>query len=231
MLTMDLPKIDTSNLWDKTYTILKEKIIHREFQANQKLYIPELSQQLGVSRTPIRDALNRLEMDGLVKTVSKVGTFVNAIEAEDVMDIMDTRLMLEFWVVDKLGAVPPDELPVKLQGMEQVVAQSLQELETLPLDEYLQRDYNLAFHLEFMKLGGNAKNIGIYKNLMNYRFLAAKNSLISKEMVVSAINQHQRIIEAIKTGDVGRMKEVIRKHLEDSRTGLIEKINRNGGVI
>ena len=92
---MDLPKLDNTNLWDKTYVILKDRILKRDFQADEKLSIPELASQLGVSRTPIRDALNRLETEGLVKTISKVGTFVNAIDTEDFLNIMDTRLMLE----------------------------------------------------------------------------------------------------------------------------------------
>lgn len=228
---MNLPKIDNSNLWDKTYHILKQRIIERTFSANQKLYIPELAEQLGVSRTPIRDALNRLEMDGLVTTVSKVGTFVKPIELSDVIDIMDTRLMLEYWVVDKLASRTKEQLLVEINQMEDIVRQSLRDLETMSLKEYLQHDYNLAFHLKFIKLGGNLKNISIYKNLMNYRFLLYKNALVSKEMVTSAIHQHLAITEVLKTGHLAEIKAAIQGHLEDSKTRLIEKINNNGGVI
>lgn len=228
---MDLPKLDNSNLWDKTYNLLKNKIIQREFRGNQKLLIPQLAEQLGVSRTPVRDALNRLEMDGLVTTVSKVGTFVNAIEIADVLNITDTRMMLEFWVVDKLAALSPEQLHKELQAMDLIVQQSLNDLECLPLDGYLQKDYNLAFHLEFMKLGGNSKNIAIYKNLMVYRFLAANSSLISKEMITSAIKQHLEIIDVLKSGDAYRMKAAIKKHLDDSKDVLVKKIELNGGFI
>src|SRR5690606_32682147 len=96
-----LSKLDTSNLWDQTYSLLKESIIRREFAPNQKLMIPELAETLGISRTPIRDALTRLEMDGLVRSVPKVGTFVTPITSGDVRDIIETRIILEQWAVDK----------------------------------------------------------------------------------------------------------------------------------
>jgi DNA-binding GntR family transcriptional regulator len=228
---MNIPKIDNSNLWDKTYNILKDKIIRREFDPNQKLLIPELVQNLGVSRTPIRDALNRLEMDGLVTTVSKVGTFVNAIEIQDVLDIMDTRLMLEFWVVDKVAQLSKEDLLKELSKMQQIIQQSLYDVEILPLEDYLRKDYNLAFHLEYLKLGGNKKNISIYTNIMNYRFLAVESSLISKEMITSAIHQHIAIVEALKGGNVTDIKAVVKNHLDDSKVNLVNKIQKNGGVI
>lgn len=227
----DLPKIDNSNLWDKTYSILKELIITRKFSPNQKLYIPELAQQLGVSRTPIRDALNRLEMDGLVTTVSKVGTFVNPIEASDVINIMDTRLMLEFWVVDQLSTCSKDERLEKIQQMDNVLQQSLINLELMSLQEYLQRDYNLVFHLEFIKLGNNKKNIAIYKKLMDYRFLTIKNDMVTKDILLSALTQHQAIVDVLRDGSEKEMKAVIKKHLDDSERLLIQKVKENGGVI
>ena len=115
---MRLAKLDNSNLLNKTYDVIKDLIIRREFKPNQKISIPELATQLGVSRTPIRDALNRLEKDGLVKTVSKVGTFVNAIETDDILNIMDTRLMLELWVVEKLHLLTDEELARKVKKIE-----------------------------------------------------------------------------------------------------------------
>lgn len=230
-LRIDLPKLDTSNLWDKTYNILKESIIRREFSANQKLSIPELAEHLGVSRTPIRDALNRLEMEGLVKTVSKVGTFVVGIEIDDVLDIMDTRLMLEFWVVEKISYYTKDKIKQEILQMEQILRDSDEAIETLPLETYLQYDYNMAFHLEFIKLGKNNRNIEIYKNIMNYRFLAGKNALISKEMITTASKQHFAILTALKSGNIVDIKSAIKLHLDDSTERLLDKIKKNGGII
>ena len=140
---MDLPRIDNSNLFDKTYTILKDQIVHRQFKPNQKLSIPELAVQLGVSRTPIRDALNRLEMDGLVKTVAKVGTFVNAIEIDDLLDIIDTRLMLELWVIEKLSVKSVAEISELLAPIAELLQQASTCVKQVPVEDYLKTNYNL----------------------------------------------------------------------------------------
>lgn len=228
---MDLPKIDNSNLWDKTYMILKERIVHRDFKPNQKLSIPELAAQLGVSRTPIRDALNRLEMDGLVKTVSKVGTFVTALEIEDILDIIDTRLMLELWVIERLPMLSSDELNEKIGILESILEKSTNSLSQIPLGSYLRSDYNLLFHIEFVKLGGNHRNAEIYLSMMNYHFLAAENDLFTKDMVTSAIEQHYIVIKSLKERNWGNLRTAIKLHLHDAKERLIKQLEVNNGKL
>lgn len=228
---MHLPKLDNSSLWDKTYTILKDRIIRRDFKPNQKLSIPELATQLGISRTPIRDALNRLEMDGLVKTVSKVGTFVNAIEAEDVLDIMDTRLMLELWVVETLKNLSAQELAKIAGSLEAILDKASVALDKASLDAYLKSGHNLQFHMQFIQLGNNKKNAEIYLNIMHYHVWATEYSLFTKEMVTTALEQHYSIVRALKHGDFEAVKTSIRLHLEDSKERLIKRLQENGGQI
>lgn len=228
---MNLPRIDTSNLWDKTYNMLKSSIIRRSYTPNYKLSIPELAEQMGVSRTPVRDALNRLEMEGLVKTISKVGTFVVPIKEQDVLNITDTRLMLEFWTVDKLPQIDRVTMELALTRMRNIVSASVSRLESSQLHDYLQADYNLDFHLEFMKLGQNKHNLDIYLKTMNYRFITMNSSIVTNDMIRSAADQHQGIIDAIVGGDTASIKQVILLHLEDAQKQLLAKIRQNGGTI
>ncbi len=228
---MELTKLDNSNLWDKTYMILKDLIVRREFKPNEKLSIPELSAKLGVSRTPLRDALTRLEMEGLVKTVSKVGTFVNAISIDEVLDIIDTRLMLEYWVVEKLPLLPEKEYWLKIRQLENLLEEAVSKVEKMPLGSYLRSDYNLRFHMEFIKLGNNQKNVEIYLNMMNYHYLASENSLFTREMVSSAIEQHYVIIDALRKKDFAAVKQAVKEHLDDAKARLIDRLLTNGGQI
>jgi DNA-binding GntR family transcriptional regulator len=228
---MNLPKLDNSNLWDKTYAILKDLIVRREFKPNEKLSIPDLSIKLGVSRTPIRDALTRLEMEGLVKTVSKVGTFVNSLEIADVLDIIDTRLMLEFWVVEKLPTLSEKEYLVKIKQLEDILEEAGNTVEKMPLGSFLKSDYNLRFHIEFIKMGNNQKNVDIYLAMMNYHYLAAENSLFTPEMVTSAIDQHKEILRALKSRNFEDLKAAIKLHLNDSKERLIDRLITGGGQL
>ncbi|MBP1763283.1 MAG: GntR family transcriptional regulator [Firmicutes bacterium] len=222
---MNLPKIDTSNLLDKTYTILKDRIINRQFKPNQKLSIPDLCQQLGVSRTPVRDALNRLEQDGLVKTVPKVGTFVNAVEEEDVLDAIDTRLMLECWVVDKLASLSDAELTQLTQALAKILDDATALIETAPFETFLRSNYNLAFHMTLMRAGKNKRNEDLYLNLMHYHRLASQYSLITKNMAALALHQHYSIVKALQNKQFDAAKQAIRDHLDDSRQQLIKEMS------
>lgn len=231
MPPIKLPKLDTTNLWDKTYNLLKEQIVQRKFSPNEKLSIPELSTQLGVSRTPIRDALNRLEIEGLVKTVSKVGTYVKPITADDLLDIMDTRLMLELWVVDKLAACPLAKVQAMVAPLEAILNGSRNLLGKKSLAEYLRADYNLQFHCAFMQLGENRRNMDIYRAMMGYHYLAAKQALFTREMVDRGIEQHTNIVMAMKQNDFASVRSFTRQHLDDSRSRLMLRLQDYGGQI
>ncbi|MFD1772419.1 GntR family transcriptional regulator [Paenibacillus rhizophilus] len=226
-----LIRIDNANLLEKTYNILKELIIKREFPPEHKLSIPELSAQLGVSRTPIRDALGRLEMDGLIKTVPKVGTFVVGFSSENVLDIMDTRLMIELWVVEKLASGMAKASQDIVANMEKIHETSVYIVNSSKLENYHEGDYNLHFHMEFLKLGGNRNIQNIYQNTMNYRYLAMKSYLITKEMVLHSLQQHERIIGSLKAGSHDDLRQVVSEHLEDAKIRLYKNINLNGGLI
>jgi DNA-binding GntR family transcriptional regulator len=231
MTMAQLPKLDNSNLVDKTYSILKDMIIKRKFPPNHKLSIPDVSSQLGVSRTPVREALNLLEKDGLVKTVSKVGTFVTAITADDVLEIMDTRLMIELWVVDKVAQKTASSLAPVISSLEKIHELSTFVVESSSIEAYHEGDYNLMFHMDFVQLGDNKKMAEVYRNMMNYRFLAMKTHLINKEMVMRSLGHHRQMIDALKSGSHADLKRVVSEHLEEAKIRLYQNINVNGGVI
>lgn len=224
-------KLDRANLWDQSYSVLKEMIIKREFPPNEKLSIPELSTQLGVSRTPIRDALQRLEVDGLVQTVSKVGTYVRGITEDFVKNIMDTRMMIEYWTADGIPKLPREKVIATADQMDTVLSEAVELLHSPSFKPELLVEDNLRFHLSFVALGGNEYTVQIYSNALNYGRIASHASLISKEMIETAYQQHRDIVSALRAGDRTELKEKLRLHLMDSRERLIKNIQEHGGEV
>ncbi len=228
---MSLPKVSTSNNWVQTYQILREYILARKFGPNEKLSIPLLSEQLGVSPTPIRDAINRLESERLVRTVSKVGTFVTPIDGNNVLDLINSRKMIEHWVVSQWEEYSKDQRERTLSRLNQIVNASLELLAGGNVEVYLQMNYDSDFHLELVRLGGNKKNEEIYKSLMNYHFFNLGGSLVTLDKMTTSARQHEAILRALSSGDVSLMKTKISEHLDYSRDNLIDAIERNGGIL
>ena len=86
---------------DKIYTEIKNRIIRLEFKFNQKVNIQKISQEFGVSQTPIRDALNSLVKDGLVYVKPRVGYFVFKLTKKDLSEIYEVRKMIECFSLGK----------------------------------------------------------------------------------------------------------------------------------
>lgn len=228
-MTFKLKKVQTNNLWDQAYSTLKENIIKRNFKPNQKLAIPELVEQLGISNTPLRDTIIRLEMEGLVKTVPKVGTFVTPITEEDVKYTWNTRLMLELWVADTIVAKPASTR--NYERLEYVIQNALHSIETSDVKDYIEEDFNFRFHMEYMKLGDNPRNEQIYSNLMNYRFILIGTFIETYEICRTAVDEHRLILHALKEGDKDDIHRTLTLHLNTSRDKLLSLIRKQGGAI
>lgn len=87
--------LDYTDLTEQTYRILKDRILRNELLPGAQISVPEVALALGVSRTPVTDALKRLASDGLVDIFPRRGTFVSQLTARDVAEIFDIRLMIE----------------------------------------------------------------------------------------------------------------------------------------
>ena len=91
-----LPRIRTTpSLSEQTYDIIQEAIVTLTFKPGDRLSVQRLSDQLGVSRTPVKEAFQRLEQEGLVSVVPRRGTFVSPIEVKDIDEILEARGVVE----------------------------------------------------------------------------------------------------------------------------------------
>ena len=95
--------MNNQNLRDKAYEVIKEKISNCEYQPGQFLIESELMKEVGSSRTPVREALNKLEQERLLKIMPKRGIYVNDITLGLVNEIFEVRLLVEPYIIQCYG--------------------------------------------------------------------------------------------------------------------------------
>jgi DNA-binding GntR family transcriptional regulator len=119
-------RIEHPNLTDRVYGVLKERILSQEIEVGTRLRDEELAAQLGVSRTPVREALMYLSQEGLVEVYPRSGTRVRTFTEEDIEEIFEVRTALETLAVRKAAArlKPPqvERLRGLWEGAEQALA-------------------------------------------------------------------------------------------------------------
>lgn len=212
----------TGTLSDKTYEILKNAIIILDLKPGELITVEEISEQLGVSRTPIRTALNRLIGDGLVEMIPGKGTFVNRLSQKQAIDLLNVRELLESYSVKLAAELRTDEDLKELEYMmnrtEFAFSRDFSINEALSFDS--------EFHIAIAKISGNSY---LEKQLVNLlensrRYL---NATTFQNMSSHVIAEHRELFEQIKNQDASKAEICIKKHIVNIKNRMINYINEN----
>jgi DNA-binding GntR family transcriptional regulator len=193
---------------DEIFNILRKEILSLEFLPGQELKINNLCEQLQVSRSPVRDALMKLSTDGLVDIFPQRGTRVSLIDLQLVEEERFLRSSLEEKALIKaISSISDDDI----NKYQLAIKQQENLLSTNDLYEFFSSD--VSFHkITFDLINKRECWKIINKRCVNYdriRFLSFKNN-VDKETI---INQHYKIIEALKSKDKNQVENVIKTHL------------------
>ena len=199
---------DRYSLRGKVYEKIREDILNGRYQQNTELKETAIGAELGVSRTPVREALRQLELEGLVKIIPNRGAYVNMITAKDVQDIYAIRSMLE-------GTCAR-------WATEYITEEQLEDLEeTLCLSEYHTRkgNYEKLYELDslFHEQLYSASNSRILNHVLSdfhdYVKKVRKASIASQGRSVKSTEEHRVIFEAVRARDADRAEELAREHV------------------
>lgn len=213
----------------QVYQIIRESILTGKFRPGERLLELKLSQELGVSRSPIREALRMLEQDGLVITMDN-GTVVNPMEVDDIEEIYQCRIATEpyagFLASLKIKAEEIEELEQLVNEAE--VAYDQKEAERVV-------ELNTAFHDQIVRISGNRRLIEIVDKIRSLSILSRNTELQVYSRPRDYLEEHKEIVKAFKKKDTHEVENVIRKHIENdwkyysqqyqSASNRIEKTN------
>ena len=225
-------RVLTASAKEQVVEILKEEILDQTLKPGQQLNLDLIAKELGISRTPLKDALNTLQVEGLVVVKPRVGTFVSQLNEKDLIDTYEIRIALELAAGRKLvETITPDGLRQLEDARDKI--DELGRSQERDRGEHLAR--NLAFHELFVKLTGNSRMLEIYRNLNTfiqiYRIQFSPKSNWTKR-IIKEREEHERILEALHAKDARMVEAAVLSHLTRGLESLKEDIrllSSNGG--
>ena len=193
---------------DRVYAHVKEGVLERRYEGGALLTEGELADAVGVSRTPVREALLRLEAEGLIKLYPKKGALVLPVSAQEIADVVETRQLVEEHAARK--AVPAS--PRLLARLEELLDRQKEQAAAGDLAGAAVTDR--CFHAEIVRSGGNEILSRLYDQLrdrqlrMGVAVMHAHPDRITKTLV-----EHEQILAALRSGDADAVVALIHGHV------------------
>jgi DNA-binding GntR family transcriptional regulator len=228
--TLDMPRLDTSTSFAKeAYAALKRAICAMDiYDHAHEIRLDErrLSEGLGVSRTPIREAMTLLEQEGFVRTRPRRGIFVVRKSKREIVEMITVMAAMESMAARLAAERASDADIARLRGL-------MDEFRCGPngadqggrLDEY--SDANIAFHQAVIKMSGCAMLAEMTENLFIHMRAIRKITIHQDNRAARSITDHFRIIEALERRDPDLAERLAREHT----LGLAAHVEQHGGFL
>jgi DNA-binding GntR family transcriptional regulator len=198
----------------RAYQAIKESILDRTHPGGTLLTEGELAERVGVSRTPVREALLRLEGDGLVRLYPKKGALVLPVSADEIADVLETRELVETHTA--VRAVHAAGLPAELRARLAEMRDAKTNADTVA---FMAADR--AFHRAVVAAAGNAVLTGLYDSLRDRQLRMGVEYMRSgPERMDRAIAEHEAIAVALEAGDTERVRRSVHRHTSTLRATL-----------
>ena len=213
--------IDTRSLIEDAYRNLKRLMLQQKILPGQKLLYRELTDWLHMSKTPIVNALNRLEQEGFVVSEPNCGYSLKPIDIKEIMDSSEVREALETKAVQQAIALGKAEDMALLE-------KKLQALEACPL---ARRDkkrcvLNAEFHLQIANITGNLVLKYLLKRNFEHIILRINSDYVTSESTLVSNQEHRELLQSLKKGDIAESTALVQKHVQETRDLFIRFLRR-----
>jgi DNA-binding GntR family transcriptional regulator len=201
------------------YEELKRQIMVGEIAPGTRMMEVELAEETGVSRTPVREAIRKLEKEGLVTIEPRRGAYASDISAKDMVDILEVRQDLEGMAAGIAAQKITDEGRIELENIARKYKESVDKED---IEEIIKNDE--AFHKYIVGLSGNKTLIKMVSQVqelaLRFRYIYYQDFSRFKNQP----SEHQAIVDAIAGGDVAGARKFAEEHL----AGLKDFVRREG---
>jgi DNA-binding GntR family transcriptional regulator len=198
---------------DVVYRWLKQHVLTLPRHHGRFLTETEVCKALGTSRTPVREALLRLESEGFLQIVPKKGAYVPPISEADVESVMQARELVEDWCLRR--AIASDEAPV--ERLEELLRRQ-EDLQQSPV-AFIECDRE--FHRALVRAAGNPVLADFYESLRDRQIRMGLQAIVaSKQRSANVLAEHAAIVEAVRSKEPERAAAAMAEHLTRTLVAL-----------
>ena len=212
---MAMKTFQTTSLADKVFEKLEDDIVHGVYSRGEILTELKLVEQLGVSRTPIREALRRLEQERLIEDTGK-GSLVLGITTDDLLDIMNIREKIEGLAAYYACLNMTEE---GMKELEHVI--DLQDFYFSKWDTEHLRQADDLFHDAICELSGRTvirdTLVPLHRKTRRYR----KTAMQDKDRAARSLQEHHAILESLQSGDPEKAREAMDAHMKQAKAYML----------
>lgn len=216
---MSLFKVQQApSLKQQAYEGIKNAIILQKIPPGSALFERDLGESLEISRTPVREAILLLEMEGWVKSIPRKGTFVSQITISDVEEVIQIRKALESLIIELIIPIIKER---DIEQLNEIYVKQLGQVEDN--GQFISVDKD--FHIYLSELSGNRRLVYLMNTVseqIRWFGVSAVNLPNRKEQT---LKEHARIIDCLKNKEVEKAKKAALEHIEHTRTAILSSLN------
>jgi DNA-binding GntR family transcriptional regulator len=213
---------DNKSSIQRAYLHIKQLIFEQRLVPGQKLPCRELSHMLNMSKTPIINALNRLEQEGFVASETFYGYYLKPIDAQEIMDACEVREALEQKAIKLAITLAKDEQMAILE-------EKLYDHEHYMPHKYDKQKFLLdaQFHLQIATMSGNEVLKYLLRRNLEHVILRARLDDYDPQRMASSAKEHRELVDGMKRKDILGSAEIIRIHIERVRDHILKCLSSN----
>ena len=201
---------------------LRDAIRRGILEPGERLMEVQLADELGISRTPVREAIRKLEQEGYVIMMPRRGTYVSSVSVKDVKEIFEIRSALETLAAELATLrIEPDEL-IKLRTLLTEIEGHIEREDSM--DKIVATD--VEFHGLLYQVSRNERLVSIISNLMEQLARFRTLSMSYPGRLKETLAEHKAMVEAIAAGDVEAARDAAERHMEQAEATLLKAMRK-----
>jgi DNA-binding GntR family transcriptional regulator len=210
------PPSEQITLQEQAYQYVKDKILHRGLAPGQQITDSQIAKELSISRTPVREALRRLEQEGFLLNQAGRGWKIYSLTLDDIHEIFDIREELESMVAGRAAQCRDPQLRDQLRATVEILERALDHQ-----DQEAWSQANLDFHQILLNMCGNHRVHRIVSELNDQWFRVRRGLTALNGLMVDSKDQHLNVAREVLAGNSEGARQAMRAHLKSIRENLV----------